>query len=356
MRKTDRFIQKHTVILCLLLCFITFILSGCGEKENPTKVVLTTGLNSDEIFRIEKISCSKPEIMVYVTNMQNQYENVYGEEIWKTEIDGKSLEENVKDNALAKMAQVKTMNLMAEQMGITLDSKEEKRVENAGDIYFDSLNNTEIELMGIDKSDIYSLYREYMIAKKVYLDIIKDINPEVSDDEARNIKIEYIFIKNYMQDGTGKKIALSNNASEAAYARAEEAYKRAMDGEDFDTLIAEYSEDKISTKSLGKRDINDIVISDTLFNMAGGEISPILKTEDGFFIVKLLSTYDQAETDVNKIKIVDDEREEVFGEEYDSFVVDLTRKLNDSLWDSISFIHDENVTTASFFSVADENL
>lgn len=93
-------------------------LVGCGDKENK-KVVLTTGLEKDEVFRIEDVSCRVPEIMVYLTNTQNQYEQVYGDEIWETSVDGVTLEENVKDIVLAKIARIKTLNLMAKENDVT---------------------------------------------------------------------------------------------------------------------------------------------------------------------------------------------------------------------------------------------
>lgn len=348
-------IKKHIVYPCLLLLILCFF-TGCGSDEQTTKIVLTTGLAENEVFRIENISCFQNEMMVYLTNMQNQYENVYGSQIWDTEVSGTSLEQNVKDNALAKMAQVKTMNLMAESMNITVDAAEEKKIETAGDIYYESLNSTEIDAMGVDRQLIYSLYREYLIAQKVYSEIIKDINPEVSDDEARNITIEYILVKTYLQDGSGKRIEMSQNAREAAYSKAEEAYNLAVTGGDFDELVSEYNEDEKSIVSVGKTDIEDVSYRNTLFNMANDEISPVLATEDGYIIAKILSTYDKAETDANKIKIVEKEREAVFGKEYDAYVENLTRKLNSPLWDSITFLHDDNISTSDFFVVADENL
>ena len=54
-------------------------LAGCGKN---TKVVLTAGLKKNEVFRISSASCVLPEVMVYLTNMQNQYESVYGSQIW----------------------------------------------------------------------------------------------------------------------------------------------------------------------------------------------------------------------------------------------------------------------------------
>ena len=44
-------------------------------------------------------------------------------------------------------------------------------------------------------------------------------------------------------------------------------------------------------------------------------------------------------------------KEEVFGQEYDAFVSTLTRTINQSLWDSISFSVNEEVTTCDFFDI-----
>ena len=48
---------------------------------------------------------------------------------------------------------------------------------------------------------------------------------------------------------------------------------------------------------------------------------------------------DREETDANKLKIVEERKREVFGQEYDSFVNTLVRQLNDKLWDEITLSH-----------------
>ena len=77
-------------------------LTGCSGINRDTKIVLTTGFTKDEVFRIETASCYKKEVMVYLTNLQNQYEQVYGTEIWQREQDGVTIEESVKESVLAE--------------------------------------------------------------------------------------------------------------------------------------------------------------------------------------------------------------------------------------------------------------
>lgn len=341
--------QRGKALLCLL-CAVC-CLTACGSAGgSSTKVVLTTGFEKGEIFRIETVSCKLPEIMVYLTNIQNQYEAIYGDGIWETNLRGVTLEENVKDTVLAKIAQIKAMNLLAQKYNVELSERESELAGRAAKEYFASLNETEIAGMGVEEETIKELYSEYALANKVYQYIIKDINPEISDDEARTITVEHILIKTYSLDGSGNRIPYTEAAKQEAYEKAQEICRMAQDGEDFEHLAASYSEDSKSTYSFGKGEMES-AFEDAAFELGNGEISDVVETEHGYHIIKCISTFNRAETDANKVKIVEQRRQEVFSQEYDVFVDGLTRNLNQELWDSVTFLHDEQIKTNSFFQV-----
>ena len=332
------------LILLSLLCLV------CACGQGGTKVVLTMGFAKDEIFRIETMSCTKPELMVYLTTTQNQYEEVYGPEIWQASLDGVTVEENIKETVLAKIAQIKTLNLLAVSKQIGLDEEEKDRVKLAAAAYYDSLSPEEIETLAVSRELIEQMYREYALAQKVYSHIIRDINPEISDDEARIITVQHILIKTYIMDGSGLRVEYTKQAKALAYTRAEEALNLALEGTDFTSLVELYNEDTAVLTTFGKGELSSSVEA-VAFKLGTNEISGIIEDEQGYHILKCLSTFDREETDRNKLKIVEERRKEVFGEEYDAFVETLTRKLNDELWAEIGFLHDENVTTSDFFDI-----
>lgn len=347
MRKNKRFIKGIAVMLLALL-----VLGGCqkntDEENRGTKIVLTTGFDKDEIFRIEKSSCKLSEIMVYLMNTKNQYEEVFGEEIWNTSHADMTLEENIKETVLAKIAKIKAMNLLAQEQGIVLSEEEKDKALQAAKEYYASLNETEIEKLAVTKELITSMYEEYALANKVYEYLIADINPEISDDEARTITVQHILIKTYSLDEEGERVAYTEQAKSQAYQLAKEAWQKAMEGEDFSSLISEYSEDSNSSYSFGKGAYGN-AFEEAAFNLSTDEISGIVETEYGYHIIKCISTFDREETDRNKIKIVEQRRKEVFKEEYTSFVNGLTRNLNTKLWDTVGFLEEEEITTNSFF-------
>ncbi len=326
-------------------------LAACGDGGDGTKVVFTTGFGKNEVFRIEDEICTTEEIMVYLTTTQNQYESVYGVEIWNTTLDGVTLEENVKETVLARIAQIKTMYLLALERGVVLEEDEEEKVKRAAAEYFATLNEAERELIGVTEKTVEHMYREYAMADKVYRQIIQDINPEISDDEARTIRVQHIFFSTTMRDGAGNRVDYPKEQKKIVYERACEVRALAADGEhDFTDLAAQYSEDTNLTYSFGKGEMDEN-FEEAAFNLETDEISQVVETDKGYHIIKCLSTFDREETDANKLEIVEERRKEVFGEEYDAFVSTLVRGLNEDLWEELSLIHDSRVTTSGFFEV-----
>lgn len=352
----EYFCRRTFARLSAVTMAVIMSMTGCAFQNMDyanTKVVLTTGFDKDEVFRIDGISCRLPEIMIYLTNTKNQYEQALGSQIWKTSYNGETLEENIKETVLARIARIKAMNLLAGNYGITLSDAELDNAHKAAGMYYESLTDKEIELLKADEKLLCTMYEEYALAGKVYEYLIADINPEISDDEARTITVQHILIKTYALNEQGERVPYSEESRKEAYRRANEALKKAKDGDDFTGLIAEYSEDSNSTYSFGKGTM-EAAFEEAAFNLGTDEISGIVESEHGYHIIKCISTFDREETDRNKIKIVEERRKEVFNEEYSGFVGGLTRNLNQKLWETVGFLEDDEVTTSSFFEIYKE--
>lgn len=346
--------MKHKRIRALLTGILAAVcLTGCSGINRDTKIVLTTGFTKDEVFRIETASCYKKEVMVYLTNLQNQYEQVYGTEIWQREQDGVTIEESVKESVLAEMAQIKTMNLMAENYGLSLDEAETDAVEEAAKAYFASLTEKEKEQLDVTLDTIRQLYREYAMADKVYDYMIQDVNPEISDDEARTVTLQQILVRTGTKDRTGDITPYPDEQRSYAYATAVEALQCIEAGEDFDVVATRYNEAAEITVFIRKGDA-EAAYEEAAFELGNEEVSGVIETEEGYYILKCISTLNREETDMNKIRIVEERRKEAFSKEYDSYVQSLTRHMNEELWQEITLLHDSEITTSSFFEVLGE--
>ena len=81
-----------------------------------------------------------------------------------------------------------------------------------------------------------------------------------------------------------------------------------------------------------------------------------LNIEDGYYLLKCISTYDKEQTDANKEIIIQQRKNEAFGKEYDAFVEALNKKINEKLWQGIELIQDELVDTDDFFEIYEKYL
>jgi len=337
---------RKSFVSIILVVVLLFSLTGCSKDY-----VLTTAFGSKELMRINNVSCYLPEMMLYLTTVQNKYEAVYGSELWKESENGVTLEQKVKDMVLAKVAQVKVMNLMAKSYDLELTEDEKALVETTAESFFDSLNDTEKLMIGVTKEDIVSFYTEYAMANKVYEYVIRDVNPEISDDEARTITVQQILIKTYALDSNGKRLEFTDRMRQEALEKAEDVREMLLEEDaSFESIAATYNEGDEITYTFGRGEMSES-FEEAAFSLDKDEISEIIETEYGYHIIKCVSDFDLAKTQENKVEILKVRKEEVFDETYDAFVLTLTKTLNTKLYDSISMIHDDRVTTTGFFDV-----
>lgn len=331
--------------LILFILISICVLTGCEKRE----IVLTTAFRSDELLRIDSKSAFLPEYMLYLTNMQNEYEAVYGSEIWSRVADGESLENRLKDMALAKLAQVKVLNLMAEEYGLLLTEKEEGSVKDRAEKYFGSLNETEKSLMGVSLETVEGAYRELLLSEKVHEYLIRDINPEISDDEARIVTIWHILIRTYAVDSEGNRTPYSERGMKEAYETAKAALDEILTGEEsFESVAAKYSEDPELSYTFGRGEMPKEV-EDVAFSLDKDQVSDIIETDSGYHIFKCVSDFDVEMTQQNKETILKEERQKAFDETYEAFLPGRLKTINQKLYDSVRLITDERVGTRSFF-------
>ena len=77
---------------------------------------------------------------------------------------------------------------------------------------FDLIDNDTVCLSNLNRQIIATRKTVGQYKVDVAAARIRDINPEISDDEARTIMVEQILIKTYALDGNGKRVDLAHAA------------------------------------------------------------------------------------------------------------------------------------------------
>ena len=345
--------QYKKLLVFLLIISNLCVLTACGK----TRLVMTTGLNQNEVFRVGSERADEEEWLLYLVNIANGYEQVYGEELLHLNAgDADVMLGKCKDLAMAQLSRIKAMKLLAAKQKLTLTEEEQKAAEAAAELYFGTLSKEEKELLGIKKADVIAeIYEEKLLADKLYAYFIKDVNPEISDDEARIITVQHVLLKTYTTDEFGNKRNLTDKELSQVYKRAEEVYRLAQEGESFDALISKYSEDIKGTYAFGKGEMEE-AFEEAAFRLATGEIAPVVQTSHGYHIIKCVSTLDREATDLNKQRLLMARKQEVFGDTYNEFVSALDTQINEKLFDSTVLPDGAIVDTAELFTIYEQEL
>lgn len=344
-----KYSMKKIAVLSLSAVLLSTSLTGCGRN---TKIVVTTGLSGNQLFKIGSSTCTTPEIMVYLTTFFNEYVETYGQEMWHYDFGGVSLEEHVKDVVLSKMTQIKIMNLMAAERNITLNDKEKSQVSAAAEAYFTLVSEQLKEKEKLTVNIVKKVYEEYALANKVYTTITEAADMEISDDEARAVTAQVIYLKNWKMKNA-EKTALTDAETLKTANTAKEVLRKAKDGEDFSLLAAQYGDDKQITKSFARGSVED-KFEELLFSMDEGDISDVIELNDGYYIVKCISTMDYEATQKNKVVLAKQRKQEAFSKAYNEIASNTHSQFRDRQWDSISLDEEIHSTEANFFEIYDE--
>ena len=328
--------KRKFAVLGLTIALLSGTFTGCTIGN--TEIVLNmNSVGRNHVFSINGDKCSKEEARLYLCNYQNIYGYAYGLNLWEYDFgqmeEGSSLEDYVKDVTLTELVNVMCMEQLAQKQGLTLTEEEMATIAIVTDEYYESLSKEERSYIGLDKNELKEFYQKYAIAQKLYRNLTQGINEEVSDDEARVIRIQQIFVKS---EETARLI------------------QQKLEGkEKFDNLASTYNEAEVIERHLARGEYPKAV-DDVVFRMDNNEVSGMITTEDGYYFIKCLNKFDEELTEANKENIVIKRRKEQFDDKFVEFVNDSLFELNEKVWDDIKIDTSGEIKTKSFFEVYDK--
>ena len=222
------------------------------------------------------------------------------------------------------------MTLLAKENNVTLDDTEKQKISQAADEYYSALTDDQKAYMGVEKDDVEELCTAHVLSEKVYAEITKDVNTEVSDDEARIITIQQIRLD-----------SLDN--AEIVKARLDE-------GKDFGTVAAAYNKDTQTTITLGRGE-KEAAYEEAAFSLENDEISDIIETSDGYYILKCVNNFDRDATEANKDTLIKKRRDETFNAAYEAMMADTPSEFNRHKWNKVHFADYSGEAAPNFMAI-----
>lgn len=257
----------------------------------------------------------------YISYMDYQQQMQLGSVMYETEMDwnqeqeeGVTMAEAYKQDIMTTLQNFLILEDHMDEYDVTL-SEDELAAIDAAATAFDEANAEEVkEKVSADKETVKEVLRLITISEKMYQAIIAEADTEVSDEEAAQKKMQYMYFTTTKtaEDGTTSEMTeeevaavkadavsflegAKNNGSLEAYATQTEVESSSLT---FDAESTAPSEEVIkAADALGEN-----------------EFSEVIETDSGFYVLQLTSLLDREATDAEKETIVSERQSEKYTE------------------------------------------
>lgn len=310
-------------------------LTGCGSMNNDD-VVATVG--ESEI----KLGVAN----FYARMQQAQYETYYagmmgttGEELWAKETDGKTYEQSVKSDMIKSLENIYILEQHASEYEVVLSEDEKKAIDKAAE-EFDENN-------ALEDKEAVSGYNKYVkkvlelltIQSKMEDAMTADVDTEVSDDEAAQKAMKYVFYS-YTKDENDSTSTMSETEKTEVKKKATDFAEKLKnsDTKDIDAVASEAGME-VQTATFDSESTSptaDLVkAADAL--TAEGDVTDAIETDSGIYVAKVTSFLDRTATDAKKQSIVEERKKD----QYDDLLKKWRKKtdinLNKRVWKKVDF-------------------
>ena len=333
---------KRAAVLAMAGVFGTACMTGCSGSLDTDAVVATVG-GEDVTLGVANF---------YARMQQGQYETYYAgmmgttpEEMWSQEYtEGTTLEDETKDGVLEMLEDLYVISQHADEYEVALTEDEEKAISDAA-AQFDADNTDEAkEAVSGYRKDVEKLLELLTIQNKMEKPMKEGVDEEVSDEEAAQKSMQYVYFPFTTTDDSGNSTEMTDEEKEDLRSAAQDFDDQVKDGEDFESA-AESADVEVRTTTFDSEstspDADLIAAADAL--EAEGDVTDVIETDSGLYVARLTSLLDRDATDQEKQNIVEQRRQD----QYDSLLEDWREAaditVNEKVWAKVDF-EDQGVT------------
>ena len=303
---------KKIAALLLAGCMAVTALSGCGMDKDA---IVATMDGQEVTLGVANFLCRYQQ--AESDDMYSYYAYYYGYDfVWSEDLysSGSTTQEDLKESVMDELHTLYTLKLHMDDYGVEITEEDEAAIAEAAEAFMESNSEEAIELLGATQEIVEEVLTLYTIQYRMYEEIIKGADTEVSDEEANMRGYTYVsqYLLGYYDDDYNLNEYTEDEQAE--FAENFEAMEAAIaDGEDYDTVVEEYGYTTSTNTYAADDDSLDEDLIATLDELAEGE-SAMVTTDYYLYLVRLDSETDEEATEENRQSIIEERQEDYYAE------------------------------------------
>jgi hypothetical protein len=320
---------KKLVVAGLCLGLAMGTVTGCSSNSYAGKAVAT--LDGEDIdYALVNFTLRYNQ-----AEMQTMYGSWFGDDLWTSY--GSSVKSNVMDN-------VKQMLILEKHMddyGVTITDEEKEQITETATEFMESNDKATLNAMTATQEIVERMLTLTLIQNKMQTAIIADADTEVSDEEAAQKKVQYVFFSTAdTTDDDGNTVELTDDELAALKEEAEQVLEAVKAGTDMDEAAHAVDENLASSTTTYGTDNGSIddTVKEAVDSLSDGEVADsVIETDDGYYVAMMVSTFDEDATETQRESIISQRQSDLFDEVYDAWEEELDYTEDEDLLDAMDF-------------------
>ncbi len=326
------------IILVIAVCALV------GYDQLKPQLILT--VNDEKIYL--------SDAMYYIYNVEASatmydglYQQIYGSSYWDyVDDDGNTGSELAKTEVMNNLTKDTVIYHMATDAGYTITDEDKANGQQQYTELAGRLSAKQKLETGMSKKELTNVLTRKAMNDRYKTDIIASCNldydsikGEISEKDYRQYDIQYYYVSTVTTDEEGNQITVSDEEKAAALEKIQSIADTAKTAEDFTKVVdtetdqsITFNEDASFTEANGRfGDKMDKKIK----AMKNDEISAVLESEDGYYVVKMINNNSTESYDQAVESAVSSAEEEAFQKKYEEQLGNYTVVVNDDVWEMI---------------------
>ncbi|MDF2588898.1 MAG: hypothetical protein K0S41_2739 [Anaerocolumna sp.] len=321
----------------LILSLVVIMTAGCSTADKPYADTLVLTVDDSKVYLDEMM------YHVMLAEIQGQLYASFtgdGENYWniKTE-DGTSMSEAMKDMAMQNAIRYEMFYKMAVDEGYELTDSDKEMSKGKVDNILKNIQPDQLKLTELSDEKLIQIQEKITLATKYYENYIKTlgvdeeaIKAEFNPDDYKQYDIQYIF------------------AQKDDYNELEALLDKAKETDDLTTLTEGTNVSSGELSFLAGQDTfgEEEILEETIKSMTVNEVSNIVETSKGYYIIKLKDNTSTKKYDSAVNEAVEKATTDAFDKAFSELKKDHKIKINEKTWKKIkmgsTIIKTENIS------------
>ena len=336
--KQSKGISKNMVLLIVGILLVAVLGGGvCYVNLRPRTVLIVEGKDKDGKSVTHKVNYPEALYDIYQAEaMPNMYAMYNMSFDWEdTTENGETYADMYKSQIMQTMKKREILYMAAQKKGLSLTDEEKKAIQEDVKNARKNMTDKQKKMKGLDEATLTTVMEKDKLGEKYKNSVIETLNIDeealkktVDKKSYRQYTLQYYMFAKTETDNKGNSKDKDAKSIAQGKKDMEALQKKAVKAKDFTkNVMTDKNDDKIddnnkaisySSKDLIETD-EDFLDKKTLKKvkaMKNGEVSDVLETKDGYYVIKMVNNNDPKAYNNQCESVISQEKESKFDEAY----------------------------------------